>query len=158
MSAETYEQQTGKDVMPETKNDVYDNEPSLGALIGAALVRQLTKVTPDEAPSYMASNTDGHHLSWPVSGGSEETGRGDAGWAPKKKLQIQELIVQVKGILTLALNLNGNAEDMLLRYRAKLEAAGEDVAIFDQAVVIARPMVPTVKHRPPSKKKSRGRR
>ena len=37
VSAETYEQQTGKDVMPETKNGVKDNEASLGALIGAAL-------------------------------------------------------------------------------------------------------------------------
>ena len=49
--------------------------------------------------------------------------------------------------------MKSDADALLLGYSAKVEASGGDVAAFDQAVSIARPMV---KQKPPSKKKSKG--
>ena len=119
-------------------------EASLGVEIGTNM-----------APPCMTS-IDGSSLARSVVDGTADSRNRQAGWAPEKKQQVLEFVQQVKGILALSVTLNGDADEMVFRYRTKIEAAGGDVEVFDRAVAIARPMVKQTPP-PPKKKKSRRR-
>ena len=109
-------------------------------------------IGPDVGPSCKANIIDSCFVR-PVADGSDRPSSSDVGRAPTKNQQLREFIEQIKGILALAVTLNGDTDAMLLRYRMKIEGSGGNVHLFDQAVAIARPMVKQKKL--PKKSKSR---
>ena len=97
------------------------------------------------------ASINGPCLVLSVADGTDKPSRDHAVWALENNQQVLTFIEQVKGILSLAVTPNDDAEEMLSRYRKKVEISGANVAAFDQAIIIARPRVKQ-KHLPKRRK------
>ena len=106
-------------------------------LIGVTALEPLLEVTATVTPPCMTSS-DVPCISRPISDGSDDLGIRTAGWATKtideKAQLLQTYEKQVGGIMTLAVALSGDLPAMISRYRDRLQSAGADMDIFDEAV------------------------